>query len=382
MRSPKPAGLVFCVLGAPLVAQTYPPIRYLEPGFAAVQRTNDLVYGQNFNPWFSRIDVLQLDVHEPHGDSAPLRPALVYAHGGQWMYGDKSDGGPVLVMTELALRGVVGFSINYRLANTTSAGPPGAQIVAEDMKAAVRWVRKNAQQWRIDPDRIGVGGDSVGANAAIVTGYTSWAGTSGNPGFPSNASWVLDLWGRGVTAISDPNVPLFIVHGTLDAANSYTGEALRMQAEAAANGVPCELVTLTGADHAPWGLWNTFGPPLLERQWEWQRLVELGGLDAVPGWSSPGTFAPAAIGWDGDVCALFLATTKVEIPIPYLGTLWLDPSGLVPLWTTTFPQSPRVSRSGVAFPVPAGYQGTLHLQGIYLRTAGLPRLSNCFSASF
>ena len=374
--------LVAGVLAASASTQTLPPIKYVDLAFPAYTLTSDLVFGSNQNPWFPRVDTLKLDIYEPQGDTSLLRPAMVYIHGGQWTYGDKTDAPVVTMMLNMAVRGVVGFAINYRLADTTSAGVQGANVLAEDAKAAIRWIRKNAQQWRIDPNRIGVAGESVGANGAIVTGYTSWEGTSGNPGYPSNVQWVLDLWGRGVTPINDPNVTLCIVHGDADPANSYAGEALRMQAEAAANGVTCELITLPGAGHTPWDRWSTFSPRFIERQWEALKLMELGGVNVVPGWSSPGVFAPTACGWGGDLFALFLSTNRVEIPIPYLGTLCLDPSLLIQLWATSFPASPRVSQSFTAFQIPGGYSGMVHIQGMYVRTGIIPRLSNCFSAQF
>lgn len=385
MLAPRPVqfrSFLALALATPLAAQTLPPIKFVDLSFGGWTVTSDIAFGSNQNPWFPRVDTLLLDVYEPQGDSSAKRPAMVYVHGGQWTYGDKTDGPPKLVLQNMAARGVVGFAINYRLANTTNAGVQGANVVAEDAKAAIRWIRKNAQQWRIDPDRIGIAGDSVGANGAIVAAYTSWEGTSGNPGYPSHVNWVLDFWGRGVTPINDPKVPLCIVHGDQDAANSYAGEALRMQAEAATNGVPCELITLAGAGHSPWHLWSTFAPPVIERQYESLKLVELAGVDVVPGWSSPGVFAPTACGWAGDLCVVFLSNNKVEIPIPYLGTLWLDPNVLVQLWSTTLPASPRVSQTFTAFQIPGGFQGTLHIQGIYVRPGIIPRLSNCFSATF
>lgn len=372
----------FLLFAVTLTAQVPPPIKYHDVSFAGWTVTSDLVYGSNQNPWFPRVDTLTLDVWEPQGDTSALRPALVYLHGGQWSYGDKTDGPVKLVLQNLAVRGVVGFAINYRLANTMSAGVQGANVLAEDAKAAIRWIRKNAAQWRIDPERIGVGGDSVGANGAIVTGFTTWEGTSGNPGYPSNVKWVLDFWGRGVTPINDPKVTLCIIHGDADTANDYTLEALRMQTEAAQNGVTCELITLAGAGHGAWDRWSFFAPRFIERQWEALRLMELAGVNAFAGWASPGYLAPTASGWGGDLFALFLSPNKVNIPIPYLGTLCLDPALLVQLWTVSFPATPRVSQTFTVFQIPGGFQGMLHLQGMYVRPGIIPRLSNCFSAQF
>src|SRR5947207_319348 len=71
--------------------------------------------------------------------------------------------------------GYVFASSNYRLltahgCNATSGVAPDCYAAAvaaiHDAQAAVRWLRANAAQYRIDPNRIGVGGESAGAITA------------------------------------------------------------------------------------------------------------------------------------------------------------------------------------------------------------------------
>ncbi len=98
----------------------------------------------------------------PKGDK-PL-PVVVFIHGGGWQGGDKRGGfGTVrpLVMTGE----YVGVSVGYRL--TDEAIWP-AQI--HDCKAAIRWLRANARVYNLDPDRIGVTGNSAGGHLVAVLG--------------------------------------------------------------------------------------------------------------------------------------------------------------------------------------------------------------------
>jgi acetyl esterase/lipase len=97
------------------------------------------------------------DLYRPHGvDNAPV---LVAAHGGGWQIGDRKlyqHWGPYL-----ARRGYALFSIEYRLMKPGKKTWPDA---AYDVKAAVQFVRANAAKLGIDPDRIGMIGDSAGAH--------------------------------------------------------------------------------------------------------------------------------------------------------------------------------------------------------------------------
>jgi poly(3-hydroxybutyrate) depolymerase len=75
-------------------------------------------------------------------------------------------------------------SIDYRL----RSGNLGQAITdaQHDAQAAVRWLRRHADQYRIDPERIAIGGTSAGAITALYVGnHAEDPGTSGNPEFRS-----------------------------------------------------------------------------------------------------------------------------------------------------------------------------------------------------
>jgi len=165
------------------------PLRYRDQVFSNVSITSDLKYGQapdaNNNP----VD-LKLDLYQPTGDTQTLRPALVWVHGGSFSGGDKTNFVPVDVANTFSKMGYVVVSINYRLLGSGCVANPSNCTVAaleaqHDAQAAVRWLRSNAATYKIDPSRIGIGGESAGAITATLVGlHSEDPGTSGNPGFP------------------------------------------------------------------------------------------------------------------------------------------------------------------------------------------------------
>ena len=108
--------------------------------------------------------------------SAPadaLLPALVYAHGGGWVFGnlDSHD----VLCAQLALEaGIAVFHVDYRLA--PEARFPGA---FDDVVAALQWVAANGASVGIDPARLAIGGDSAGGNLAAAASI--WARDNGGP---------------------------------------------------------------------------------------------------------------------------------------------------------------------------------------------------------
>lgn len=158
-----------------------PPMHAEPPPLARVSYRNRRLFAQPEPPTVSLIHDKRIP--GPGGDlgiriyrGAPgddLRGALVFFHGGGWVIGDLDTHD--IVCRQLALAG--GFSVisvDYRL------GPEHRFPAAvDDCIAATRWVREHAQDLRIDPDRIAVGGDSAGGNlAAVVSIALRDAGTA------------------------------------------------------------------------------------------------------------------------------------------------------------------------------------------------------------
>jgi triacylglycerol lipase len=132
-------------------------------GYAAPRIVRDLHYGEHPRH--------RLDIHAAGEQAAGLDPVVVFVHGGGFVAGDKHTPGTPrydLVGAWAARHGWVGVTMTHRLAPEFT-WPAGAQDVA----AAIAWLRANAAGYGGDPDRIIVTGNSAGAAhvACYVAGH-------------------------------------------------------------------------------------------------------------------------------------------------------------------------------------------------------------------
>ena len=118
----------------------------------------DLAYREGNEAW-------KLDLAMPEGRGEIPRPALVFIHGGGWRNGDKRRANFLRPTIGYAAKGYVCVTVNYRMLDE-------APITAcvEDVKNAVRWLRAHAEEYNIDPERIGATGNSAGAHLAVMLG--------------------------------------------------------------------------------------------------------------------------------------------------------------------------------------------------------------------
>ncbi len=105
--------------------------------------------------------VLKLDLHRPQAVNPPL---IVYVHGGAWRAGSKSD----VPIAALLDHGFAIASVDYRL--STQAVFP-AQI--HDIKAAIRFLRAKAAEFRLNTKKIAIIGSSAGGHLAALVGVTN-----------------------------------------------------------------------------------------------------------------------------------------------------------------------------------------------------------------
>lgn len=219
--------------------------RYDTEVFTSVSTSPNRVFGSNFNTSGTLVQ-MSLDVFEPSGDTAAMRPLIIWAHGGSFVAGTRQDNDVVALSNRFAKRGYVCASIDYRLGIPFPPNQAGAtQAVyraVQDMKAAVRYFRQDAattNTFKIDPNRIYVGGSSAGAFTALHLAYLddvselpveidtvalgNLEGNSGNPGYPSNVAGVINLCGAiGNRTWMLPNdEPLCSMHGTTDQTVPY-----------------------------------------------------------------------------------------------------------------------------------------------------------------
>lgn len=116
---------------------------------------------------------LGLDLYLPeNGDNPAL---IVQVHGGAWRFGNKEGGVPL----QFVEHGFAVASLDFR--QSTDAAFPA---MVHDIKAAIRYLRANADVYGYNATNIAITGASSGAHLAQVVGvsngHTELEGTLGN----------------------------------------------------------------------------------------------------------------------------------------------------------------------------------------------------------
>jgi acetyl esterase/lipase len=140
---------------------------------------------------------LLLDLFVPQGAGSQL-PVIVFLHGGGWSGGTRTTGPDFKRF--FAQSGFAMASIEYRL--TPSVTFPGN---VEDVKTAIRWLRKNARTYGLDAGRIGLWGTSAGATLACVAALSpkGMFEGEGNLEQSSEVQCVLDAYGPTYFTLMD-----------------------------------------------------------------------------------------------------------------------------------------------------------------------------------
>ena len=285
--------LAFTMLSFLFTSQAQTPCdqgRYSTELFSNVTTTNNVNFGSNTD-FVGGTTTLNMNIYEPTGDTETARPLIIWAHGGSFIGGSKTDGDVVALSNAFAKRGFVCASIDYRLGMwpIDSVNAVKAVIRAvQDMKAAVRYFYKDratTDTYKIDTNHILVAGSSAGAITALHLAYldkdceveyyipaATFAtlggidGTSGNAGFSSTVHGVINLAGALASYgwMEAGDVPLCSMQGDNDNTVPYnrgtanvsgfqviTMDGSRMIYERAQQvGVQNNLYTHYGADHA------------------------------------------------------------------------------------------------------------------------------------
>ena len=167
-----------------LLAAVLPPAAAEEakPDAAArVRSVKDISYGSDARN--------VMDLYLPEAGPTP-RPLIVCIHGGGWAGGDKRV--YAWLGEALARRGYAAACVTYRFAPVWRAP---AQM--DDVQRAVRWLRKNAARYGVDPERFGAIGGSAGGHLAS---YLALAETRDNSDtdlekYSSRVQCVVDCYG-------------------------------------------------------------------------------------------------------------------------------------------------------------------------------------------
>jgi para-nitrobenzyl esterase len=228
--------------------------RYEADNLYTVKKTNNIQYGSNVNVNGANQNLF-LNFYEPDGDTASKRPLMIIAFGGSFISGDRNQ--VDAICQTYTKMGYCAAAIDYRY------GFPFPFIVnqitttlvvvraAHDMKAAVRFFRKDAattNTYKIDTDKIIVGGVSAGAITAIhaaylneesevpsylyndTTGMGGIHGNSGNAGYSSAVAGVFSYSGTigDSSWIAANDAPIVSFHETGDGTVPFDTREVRV----------------------------------------------------------------------------------------------------------------------------------------------------------
>jgi acetyl esterase/lipase len=167
----------------------------------------------------------KLDLYLPDQGEGPF-PALICMHGGAFMAGTKNDF-QVAPYMEALEQGFAVVSVDQRLCSMLSGGGFNTEGVFPkalfDFKAAIRFLRANAAQYKLDPERFALCGGSAGAYHAVMAAATADLDAMYDPslGFAAisgRVRAVIDWYGVGDLAVqavfTDKTPPMKMPDGT------------------------------------------------------------------------------------------------------------------------------------------------------------------------
>ena len=215
---------------------------------------------------------LQLELFSPTGNNVPIqKPALVLIHGGGFAVGNRFNSRLIQLCKDMAKRGWVCVSIDYRLMGDQPKFYPiitdthwwsslpvmteqeftkvtAIAAATEDSLAAYQWLIANAETLGIDPTKIAIGGSSAGAATSLLVGYFLDDLQLLNKG---DISAVIDMWGSlqvETTYIQTDDPALFITHGSNDTVVPTT-KAYELSDRAASIQLPHQIYIIDNAGH-------------------------------------------------------------------------------------------------------------------------------------
>lgn len=236
---------------------------------------------------------LTLDAFVPEGEG-PF-PTAILVHGGGFVRGNKQTYIKPL-FEPLSKAGFTWFTINYRLAPDYKF-----PAQAEDVEAAIKWVRAHAKEYKVDLKRIALIGESAGGH------LVSYVGTDNTPELglaaviPFYAPHDLETRAResgkisasmtallGLTELNEDSLrklhdaspishvkkglpPFLLIHGTKDAQVPYD-QSVKFQEKMKAAGNTCELFTIPDGGHGMGG-WDKAHPEYKDKVVSWLKAT-------------------------------------------------------------------------------------------------------------
>ena len=236
--------------------------RYTNTLFSSSISTPNVVYGTApfiDGPFYTMEESttnqnLVMDIFRPTGDVLTLRPAIIFAHSGGFLTGNKNQDDMMAFCDLMAQKGYVTATIDYRkgfnlIGNTALHSTRAVYRGLQDGRTAIRFLRANAALYGIDPTKIYFIGSSAGSFIALhsiyldtieekpafagVSNYTNFTfpfthttpdlgplDIGNNLDFEGKPDAVVSLWGaiQNTNLITSNNdTPVLLVHGEADA---------------------------------------------------------------------------------------------------------------------------------------------------------------------
>lgn len=262
------------------------------------------VYYMKDVPYVTRGDItLPMQLLLPHSAAEPDKkwPLIVLIRGSGWFKQDMY--GMIPLIAQFAVRGYAIAMPEYR-----HSGIAAFPCQVQDAKSCIRFMRKNAEKYRIDPEQVILWGGSSGGHTATLAALSVGMPELDTPdyaGFSEEVRGVVDYYGVVDITMPDgfpstPNhqradspegcflghidvdahpdlaqktvitnyvsadraiPPVFIIHGSKDRTVNFT-HSLKLYEKLRACGKDVTFVRLHGADHGGGAFWTK---PVLDR---------------------------------------------------------------------------------------------------------------------
>jgi acetyl esterase/lipase len=116
---------------------------------------------------YKKVDGCEIKADVYGAPAIGRKPVAVWIHGGALISGSRRLSPDSRLLRSLLDAGFAVVSIDYRLAPETKL--PG---IIEDVQDAFRWIRANAADLHLEPERVAVCGGSAGGYLTLMTGFS------------------------------------------------------------------------------------------------------------------------------------------------------------------------------------------------------------------
>jgi poly(3-hydroxybutyrate) depolymerase len=271
-------------------AQTTKLYRYKDTVFSDIGIKRNLSYFSNANP--AEKKSFLFDLYQPKNDRSALRPLVIWMHGGGFKFGAKDAKDIRIWCKSFARRGYVCAAINYRLSKKNPLLHFGelqkdCYYAVQDVKMAIEYFKHHRAEYKIDPDKIILAGNSAGGLIALQAAYSTNAelatmvgitDTSANQHDLLKVAGVINFWGGifDLDWLKNAHVPIVSVVGNKDnvvppthkGSSLYGAVAIHKQADVL--GIPNDLKVFEGYSHELQRQFNPLFPVGKGTQKRWQ----------------------------------------------------------------------------------------------------------------